>query len=205
MIRDISGDNAEKRTEHINVIIHESDRLSNLVSGILELSKLESSERKLTPVAFSVHEKMAEVMERYKLLNEAEGYNIHFVSDEDAVCLADIQTIDQVFYNLINNAVNYCGDDKEVIITQKNRGEYVRIEITDHGSGIEEELLPHIFDRYYRAPKAKRDVIGTGLGLSIVKEILKQHEFPFGVTSTLGQGSTFWFEMKTLTDNADGE
>ncbi|MBQ4096113.1 MAG: HAMP domain-containing histidine kinase [Oscillospiraceae bacterium] len=204
MIRDISGENPKKREEHLEVIINESDRLSNLVNGILELSKLESSERELVPKPFSVHEKLSEVMARYRLLNENEGYNIHFEGDEDAVCVADIQMIDQVLYNLINNAVNYCGDDKEVIVTQKNGEGFVRIEICDHGSGIEEELLPHIFDRYYRAPKAKRDVIGTGLGLSIVKEILKKHGFPFGVSSVLGEGSVFWFEMK-MPDGEDSE
>ena len=71
----------------------------------------------------------------------------------------------------------------------------VRIDVTDTGEGIDEELLPLIFDRYYRAEKNKREVIGTGLGLSIVKQVLKRHDFKFGVRSEKGIGSTFWFEM----------
>ena len=110
---------------------------------------------------------------------------------------ADIIKLEQVLYNLINNAVNYTGENKTVYITQIIKDETTaRIEITDTGKGIEPELLPLIFDRYYRAEKSRREVIGTGLGLSIVKQILKQHNFKFGVRSELNVGSTFWFEVK---------
>ena len=69
------------------------------------------------------------------------------------------------------------------------------ITVTDHGPGIPPEELPHLFDRYYRA-RQDAGKAGTGLGLSITKAILQQHDFPFGVNSTVGKGSTFWFEMK---------
>ncbi len=200
MIRDLSGDNPEKREEHLGVIIDEADRLSGLVNNILELSKLENSERTLVPEKFSLHEKMEQVLSRYTLLNENDGYNITFEKQEDVTCYCDIAAIEQVLYNLINNAVNYCGEDKTVIIKQINKDDCVRMEIIDHGEGIDEKLLPQIFDRYYRAPKAKRDVIGTGLGLSIVKTILHQHGFPFGVSSVVGEGSVFWFEMALSND-----
>ena len=70
-----------------------------------------------------------------------------------------------------------------------------RVEVEDHGPGIPPEELPHLFDRYYRA-RQDAGKTGTGLGLSITKAILQQHDFPFGVNSTVGKGSTFWFEMK---------
>lgn len=205
MIRDLSGDNPEKREEHLGVIIDEADRLSGLVNNILELSKLENSERTLVPEKFSLHEKMEQVLSRYTLLNENDGYNITFEKQEDVTCYCDIASIEQVLYNLINNAVNYSGEDKTVIIKQINKGDCVRIEIIDHGEGIDEKLLPQIFDRYYRAPKAKRDVIGTGLGLSIVKTILHQHGFPFGVSSVVGKGSVFWFEMALSNDRENNK
>ncbi len=205
MIRDLSGDNPEKREEHLGVIIDEADRLSGLVNNILELSKLENSERTLVPEKFSLHEKMEQVLSRYTLLNENDGYNITFEKQEDVTCYCDIAAIEQVLYNLINNAVNYCGEDKTVIIKQINKDDCVRMEIIDHGEGIDEKLLPQIFDRYYRAPKAKRDVIGTGLGLSIVKTILHQHGFPFGVSSVVGEGSVFWFEMALSNDRENSK
>lgn len=195
MIRDLSGDNPEKRAEHLNVIIQESDRLALLVNDILDLSKIESGNQIVTPSEFDITEKLKEVLGRYTLLSEQQGYVFTLEADENITVNADVLKIEQVLYNLINNAVNYSGDNREIIIRQKNLPDRVRIEITDHGEGIEEELLPVIFDRYYRAEKSRRDVIGTGLGLSIVKAILKAHSYPFGVESKMGEGSTFWFEI----------
>lgn len=196
MIRDLSGDNPQKRGEHVQIIIDEADRLSNLVNNILELSKLESGNMELELSEFSVHDKIHDVLSRYTLLVENDGYDISFIEDEDRIICADVEKLDQVLYNFINNAVNYSGSDKRIRIKQINKPNAVRIEIIDNGKGISKELLPLIFDRYYRDEKYKRDVIGTGLGLSICKEILKKHGFAFGVQSEEGKGSTFWFEAK---------
>ncbi len=197
MIRDLSGDNPEKRREHIGIIIEESDRLAALVNDILDLSKLESGTTELNYSSFSITKKIHEIMGRYTLLSEQNGYKFFVTTKSDFVIEADIIKMEQVLYNLINNAINYTGENKTVYITQLIKDDdTARIEITDTGKGIEPELLPLIFDRYYRAEKSRREVIGTGLGLSIVKQILKQHNFKFGVRSELEIGSTFWFEVK---------
>jgi len=101
--------------------------------------------------------------------------------------------IEQVIYNLINNAINYTGDDKQVFVRQINKPEGVVIEVSDTGKGIEEDKIKLIFDKYYRSENHKREVVGTGLGLSIVKAVLKLHNYDYGVRSKLGEGSTFWF------------
>ena len=194
MIRDLSGDNPEKRNEHIGIIIDEADRLSALVDNLLELSKLESGNMELEMTDFSIVEKIQDCMTRYTLLIEQNGYDIKYEPDEDRIITADMQKLDQVIYNFINNAINYTGDEKVIRIRQINKSDCVRIEVTDNGKGISKELLPLIFDRYYRDAKVKRAVVGTGLGLSICKEILKKHGFAFGVSSVEGEGSTFWFE-----------
>ncbi len=195
MIRDLSGNNPVKRNEHIQVIIDEADRLSNLVNNLLELSKLESGNIELSIKNFSVVEKLSDCMTRYQLVIEQNGYDIKYEPDEDRIISADPDKLDQVIYNFINNAINYTGDDKVIRIKQINLENAVRIEVTDNGKGISKELLPKVFDRYYRDAKVKRDVVGTGLGLSICKEILKCHKFAFGVQSEEGKGSTFWFEV----------
>jgi signal transduction histidine kinase len=103
----------------------------------------------------------------------------------------------QVIYNLINNAINYTGEDKVVRVKQIINGEIVRIEVTDTGQGIAKEELKNVWERYYKIDKEhKRAIMGTGLGLSIVKNILELHHARYGVDSTLGKGSTFWFELK---------
>jgi len=197
MIRDISGDNPEKRKEHLDVIIEESDRLATLVSDILDLSKLESGSLEINMTEFSLTDTIKSIMERYTLLSEQEGYNFIISADKNFIVKADAVKIQQVLYNLINNAVNYTGEDKTVYITQIIKSKKLaRIEITDTGAGIPEELIPLIFDRYYRTEKSKREVIGTGLGLSIVKQILQKHNCEFGVRSQEGIGSTFWFEIR---------
>ena len=195
MIRDLSGDNPVKRAEHVQVIIDEADRLSNLVNNLLELSKLESGNMELNIQKISVNEKLTDCMTRYQLLIEQNGYDIRYEPDDDVTVSADPDNLDQVIYNFLNNAINYTGDKKVIRLRQINHDDVVRIEVEDNGKGISKELLPKVFDRYYRGERVKRDVVGTGLGLSICKEILKCHGFGFGVKSEEGKGSTFWFEI----------
>lgn len=205
MIRDLSGDNPVKRNEHIQVIIDEADRLSNLVNNLLELSKLESGNIDLNIKNFSIVEKIKDCMTRYQLVIEQNGYDIKYEPDDDRIISADPDKLDQVIYNFINNAINYTGDHKVIRIRQKNLENAVRIEVTDNGKGISKELLPKIFDRYYRDAKVKRDVVGTGLGLSICKEILKRHNFAFGVQSEEGKGSMFWFEAPYVKPHMENQ
>lgn len=200
MVRDLSGDNPEKRNEHVGIIIEESDRLAALVNDILDLSKLENKTAELNISEFCLKDKLEDVMTRYTLLSEQQGYKFYLSAPAEVTVKADIIKIEQVLYNLINNAVNYSGDSREIYVMQLIRGRKVRICVTDTGKGIEKELMPLIFDRYYRAEKHKREVIGTGLGLSIVKQILIRHGFEFGVQSEQGTGSTFWFEMDIVSE-----
>ena len=111
------------------------------------------------------------------------------------------ERIDQVLYNLIGNAVNYTGDDKRVRVKLYKKGNNARFEVIDSGKGIPPEEVDTIWDRYYRSNKThKRPVNGSGLGLSIVKNILLQHDCPFGVISEVGKGSCFWAEFAPPAD-----
>ena len=195
MIRDLSGDNPVKRNEHLEIIINETDRLSLMVNDILDLSKLESGKQKLTPSEFEISAKLSEIIDRFKGISEKMGYHIRFTPDSERTVRCDVVKIEQVIYNLINNAINYTGEDKQVFVRQINTPEGVLIEVEDTGDGIEEEKIKLIFDKYYRSENHKREVVGTGLGLSIVKAVLKLHNYDYGVRSTLGKGSTFWFRI----------
>ena len=111
--------------------------------------------------------------------------------------MADEFKIYQVIYNLVNNAINYTGDDKLITVSQKVTGSNVRIEVSDTGAGIAKEELENVWERYYKVDKNhKRAMMGTGLGLSIVKNILKLHNAQYGVISEEESGTTFWFELK---------
>lgn len=196
MIRDLSGDNPVKRNEHLEIIINETDRLSLMVNDILDLSKLESGRQKLEPSEFEISSKLSEIINRFDKISERMGYNIQFTPDKEQIVCCDVVKIEQVIYNLINNAINYTGEDKQVFVRQINRPEGVVIEVEDTGEGIEPDKIKLIFDKYYRSENHKREVVGTGLGLSIVKAVLKLHNYDYGVRSTIGKGSVFWFRIE---------
>lgn len=197
MIRDLSGDNPQKRNEHLEVIINETDRLSLMVNDILDLSKLESGRQKLNPEKFEISSKLSEIIDRFKGISKKMGYSVNFTPDEERIVFCDVVKIEQVIYNLINNAINYTGDDKQVFVRQVNSPEGVIIEVEDTGDGIEQDKIKLIFDKYYRSENHKREIVGTGLGLSIVKAVLKLHGYDYGVRSIIGKGSVFWFRISS--------
>ena len=198
MIRDLSGDNPVKRNEHLEIIIDETDRLSLVGKDILDLGKLEICKQKLNPSEFEISGKLSEIIDRFKGISEKMGYHIRFTADEQRIVRCDVVKIEQVIYNLINNAINYTGKDKQVFVRQINTEDGVIVEVEDTGDGIEEDKIKLIFDKYYRSENHKREVVGTGLGLSIVKAVLKMHNYDYGVRSTLGKGSTFWFKISNI-------
>ena len=98
--------------------------------------------------------------------------------------------------NLVTNAIKFCGDDKFINISLRRRGRSVLCKVEDHGVGIAPDELSHVWERYYRSSSNMvRAAEGSGLGLSIVKEILTLHKVDFGVDSTVGEGTSFWFEL----------
>lgn len=199
MIRDLSGDNPEKRDRHLKIIIAETDRLSSLVNDILDLSKLEAGVSEINRETFNFGERLGGVVSRFDILKESDGITIELNAGASILIDADPIKLEQVVYNLINNAVTYAGDDNMVIVRlYRTVQKTVRFEVTDHGDGISPENLSSIWDRYYKASERnathKRAKLGSGIGLSIVKNILEQHGFDYGVNSVVGEGSTFWFE-----------
>ena len=193
MIIEISGDIPEKRNKHAQVIVDEADRLTSLVSDVLDLSKISSGIQSLniqpTDISVCVHE----ALKRFEYLKETQGYRFETDIDEGLFAMVDELRLGQVIYNLIGNAVNYTGEDKRVIVRLKRENEGFRLTVSDTGAGIPPEELNDIWERYYRTNSShKRPVQGTGLGLSIVKAILEKHNLQFGVTSEVGKGSTFY-------------
>ncbi|MBP0987356.1 MAG: HAMP domain-containing histidine kinase, partial [Oscillospiraceae bacterium] len=181
------------RAEHLQVIIEETDRLTALVNDILDLSKYENGKMKLERSEFDMEDRLTEIVERYRGLSDVSGYTFSLETDGEAVVSCDAGKIEQVICNLINNAMNYSGEEKQIFVRLQHTPEGIRISVRDTGAGMDQETLSRIFDKYYRSENYKREVRGTGLGLSIVKAILRMHDYAFGVDSTVGVGSTFWF------------
>ncbi|MEA4987497.1 MAG: ATP-binding protein [Anaerovorax sp.] len=202
MIRDLSGENPEKRNAHLQVIIDEADRLNLLVSDLLTISKMQSGVEALQIHDFDLKSVVASLLQTYLILEEQEGYQFEFncnmENSESYIISGDETRLTQVVSNLLNNAIRYGGDSKHILVTLNRENEWIRLSVTDFGQGILPEELDHIWDRYYKASSNRVRSLsgGSGLGLSIVKEILLLHKAHFGVESKEGEGSTFWFEIE---------
>ena len=196
-VRDLTGTDAEKRTEQCNIIVDETDRLSALVNSVMELSKVQSGAEKPNLIDFDMGELCFEVAGRYDALCDQNHWHLELQADEAAPVQADPAMMERVVHNLLGNAFHHIGADGQVMLRVLPQADGCRVEIEDHGPGIPPEDLPYIFDRYYRA-RQDSGKVGTGLGLSITKAILQQHGFAFGVNSAVGQGSTFWFVMRDI-------
>lgn len=196
MSRDLHSNNKEKQKKDMNTIIEEVDRLTLLVHDILTLSSIQSEIEQLHYESFNLTHMIENIIQRYYVFQETEHYNFQFKHPkEDVFVIADRKKMEQVMYNLINNAIHYTGDDNCVMI-RITKTDTILVEVIDTGEGIKPEDIPYIWDRYYKSEKKhKRNLIGTGLGLSIVKSILVSHHFEYGVYSGKDQGCNFYFRI----------
>ena len=193
MVRDLSYKDKEKRENDLNVIIEEVDRLNLLVNDILNLSKLESNIENVKNEDFDLIEVIETIINRFKIFSITEDFTFICHYPRSLIINGDKQKIEQVIYNLIGNAINYSKEKHKIYVTiidKKN----IRVNITDLGSGIDQDEIDKIWNKYYKTDKKyKRSTVGTGLGLSIVKHILDLHKFTYGVISKKKLGTTFYF------------
>lgn len=201
MIREISGNDPEKRDKHLQIIIDETDRLTGLVNDVLNVSKVSSNLEEINFKVFNLTEFLYGIINKFDYLQETQGFKIMVDVDANLYTRADEEKIGQVVYNLLSNAINYTGEDKTVYISLKSNftGDRIKLKIRDTGKGIDKKDLPEIWNRFYRVKETHaRPVKGTGLGLNIVKIILENHKFDYGVDSELGKGSTFWVDFPAV-------
>jgi len=195
-IRDLTGDKPEKREKQLEIIISESDRLSNLITNMLDLSALQSGKAKFENTEFDLSQTVSDLLKRYDIFKD-KGYSFDVNIVPDIIVKADKDRIMQVICNLLDNAVNHSIENKKIYVKLSIANGVPVFEVTNFGDVIEKENLPHIWERYYRIDKVgNRRVTGTGIGLSIVKEILIAHNFDFGVSSSKENGTTFWVKFR---------
>lgn len=196
MIRDIPSDE-ENRNKNLNIIISETDRLNVLVNDLLDLSKLEEGKTVLNIEEYDLVENIENILEKYEIIKETENYKFEVDMPDKAIVKADKSKINQVIYNLINNAIEHTGDDLLVKISVKKQIDGYMVSITDTGKGLTEKEKTLVWNKYYKKEKKhKRNVVGSGIGLSIVKNVLEQHKFPYGIDSKLNEYTTFYFKIK---------
>jgi two-component system sensor histidine kinase SenX3 len=183
-------------------IQHESIRMGRLVTELLELSRLQGGEPLPEPAPVSVDRIVAEVIDRTRTPASAKGIEVSFSGTRALTVYGSESQLMTAVANLAENAVSYSpdsvGDDppQRVTLTAGVNGDFIEIAVTDQGIGIEPKDLDRIFERFYRADKARsRATGGTGLGLAIVKHIATNHGGQVDVVSTVGEGSTFTLRL----------
>ncbi len=191
-LRDITGDNPEKRMRQLEIIIKESERLGRLIEDVLSMSQLESGAVMLNVTSFDIIKTAREISGRFNVVQPI----IIECDLESAYVSGDENRIEQVLYNLIGNAMQHAGTAEPVILTIAQLDHHVRVDVADKGAGISEEGLKHIWERFYQVKDSNDGKpVGSGLGLAIVKVILTNHKANYGVISKLDHGTSFWFEL----------
>ena len=192
----------EKTDENIQVIVDETKRLNALVNDLLDMSRLQDGRIVLHKEVFDISALLKTQLQKYDVYRMQEGYTIESELLDTIYVNADKIRIEQVINNFLNNAVNYGGEAKHIIVREIKKENTVRIEVQDFGEGIDPEDLDNIWDRYYKVDKEHVRVSnGSGIGLNIVKQLLELHGVPYGVKSSKGKGSTFYFEMPIEKEN----
>lgn len=174
------------------------DSLDILVHDLLTINQMESGVIKFSFIKFDLRELVQEVIEEleHKASNRDVKITLEFDPGKSHLTLADRQKIYRVCQNLIFNAVKYNHDKGDVVVTLKTTKHHIQVDVKDSGQGIPAEDLKRIFERFYRVEKSRtKERGGTGLGLAIVKHILEGHKSKISVSSTLGKGSIFSFEL----------
>ena len=182
----------------IETIFQESQQLSNMINGFLELSRLQSGRIRMDMVNFVLADLVREVVNLLKPQADERGLTLAVAQTDPTLTVnADRERIRQVLVNLSSNAVKYNRPDGSVIIQVETiGGERARIAIKDTGRGIPAVDLPRIFDKFFRVADSEGYATGTGLGLSIVKQIIEAHGGQIDVQSQVDVGTTFSFTLK---------
>ena len=184
------------RTEFMTDINNEIDRLSAIVSDLLTLVQMDSQNVKLTRENLSIAQLIKDNAHRLTPIANQKGQKIVLQLQDSCDIYADKSKLNQVIYNLMENAVKYTQASGVIKVSLQRQGRNAIFKVSDNGPGIPKENLPHIFDRFYRVDKARsREKGGTGLGLSIVHQLVLLHGGAISVESEEGRGATFIVEL----------
>jgi len=187
-----------KTASLINQANKSMHKITGLIDDLLNVNNLKEGQLRLR----KSHFRIGSAIEDCCLHVTSEGvFEIIRNGDLDAKVEADSERIQQVLINLVNNAMKYAHGTREIRIDVKKLDKVLRVSVTDQGPGIAKEMLPYLFDRFYRANISSGQYSGLGLGLYIAAEIIRRHKGQIGVDSTRGKGSTFWFTLPLDAEN----
>lgn len=187
----------DMQEKYLNIILFETERLTKLTSDLLELNRFESRSALLDIVSFDINQVIKKTAESFEGIcrDKKITLNLVFYSNETYVD-ADMGKIQQVLYNLIDNAIKFSHSNSQIKVSTEEKGDKIFISVKDYGMGIPKDSIKKIWERFYKTDSSRgKDKKGTGLGLSIAKEITQAHNENINVISTEGVGTEFIFSL----------
>ena len=196
----IKDDSVKMR--YYSIMLHEVERLSRLITDMLQLSRLQSGTEYMEKTSFNIGELIDDVYQSYRQNAQQKGINLELDLDEDLPdVLSDPDRIEQVLVILIDNAMRYAGENGTVRIGVHQDNSDVHVSVWDSGCGISPEDMVHVFERFFKTDKSRKEG-GTGLGLSIAKQIMDKLGEQISVSSEVGKWTCFTFTVKKYVSNA---
>ncbi len=199
-----AGPLTDEQVDFIKIINQSSDRLLDLISDLLTISKIESATLKMNKEQLSINDVLEEVVKDMVLEAKQKRIKISLDLTRDLPFVnADQERLDQVVINLLTNAIKFTPEGGSIQITSQLHGNGLEVSVKDSGIGIADSDKKRLFDKFYRSGQAiSRNIKGTGLGLAIAKGIIDQHQGKIWVESEVGKGSTFYFSLPIKTRTA---
>ncbi|MGB4658974.1 MAG: HAMP domain-containing sensor histidine kinase [Mobilitalea sp.] len=187
----------EMQDKYLNIILFESERLTKLTASLLELSKFENKGAYLDLTSFDINNIIKKTAESFEGSCRDKKITLNLVfSAKETFVDADMGKIQQVLYNLIDNAIKFSHSNSKIKVSTEEKGEKVFVSVKDYGIGIPKDSIKKIWERFYKTDTSRgKDKKGTGLGLSITKEIIQAHNENINVISTEGVGTEFIFSL----------
>lgn len=195
----ISPDNQEK---YIQIVLNETDRLEKLTESLLTLNNLDVKSRLMHLRAFDINKIIKNTAATFEGICRNKKISIELIlSGTQLYAYADMEQIQQVLYNLLDNAIKFSPNESTITIETTEKNDRILVSVKDRGTGISKENLPKIWNRFFKEDSSRgKDRKGTGLGLSIVKEIINAHNQNIDVISTEGVGTEFIFTLDRMKD-----
>lgn len=190
----------ELQDKYLNIISHEADRLEKLTRSLLVLNDLDERKRMMNIRRFDINDVIKNTANTFEGTCSKKNIDLELLlSGKELYVEADMEQIQQVLYNLLDNAIKFSNENSSINIETSVKNDKVFVSVKDHGVGIPKESLSKVWDRFYKTDTSRgKDRKGTGLGLSIVKEIIKAHNQNINVISTEGVGTEFIFTLKKV-------
>lgn len=189
----------EKRQEYYRILAREAERLTRMVNNLLDFSRIEAGRKVYEPKSVALPALIKDALDSYRFHLQQRGFVLAEQLDDGVPPInADAEAVAQAFLNLLDNAVKYSAEEKHITVGLRREGEWVVIEVKDHGIGIAAKHLDKIFEKFYRVETVGHETRGAGVGLALAQHIMQAHHGRVEASSAPGKGSSFLLKFPII-------